>query len=76
MIIAHRRLKGQLIGWETYGLSFFAILLNPKLAYQRLEKLSLIIKLVICYQLVRGDFINANFVGYNNEAAVSNLFAK
>ena len=26
--------------------------------------------------MLASDFINANFVGYNNEAAVSNLFEK
>ena len=27
-------------------------------------------------QTARGEFLNANFVGYNYEAAVSNLFAE
>ena len=33
-------------------------------------------KFVISNHHVRGGFLNANFVGNNNEAAVSNLFAK
>ena len=33
-------------------------------------------KFVISKHHARGDFLNANFVGYNDEAAVSNLFAE
>ena len=33
-------------------------------------------KIVISNHHVRGDFLNAHFVGNNHEAAVSNLFAK
>ena len=33
------------------------------------------IKFVISNHHVRGDFLNAHFVGNNHEAAVSNLFA-
>ena len=33
-------------------------------------------KFVISNHHVRGDFLNAHFVGNNHEAAVSNLFAK
>ena len=32
--------------------------------------------MIIRNQCARGDFLNANFVGYNDEAAVSNLFVE